>query len=345
MASDACPAPAYGEPALPPYTDGTDGTDPPAPPTATNTDTPPGAQKLWFQATDTTGLYRRRLILPANSLAGKLPDPYGASASSTPPPNYTETRTPLYTVRNHSHHSSASPRGSLSAKALRQPDLTVYSGEGDDGPVVATAMFHNKKLQRGIAEVRFFPRSSSDSPAPATDTPSTIITAASDTKHVFELSGQRLEWAETGPGEQRPESPTPAPPAPAPPVPAPSGLFGKFKKLVSSPPRTPPTSQPPKKTITLVLTALDAATGAREVVATYTELQPIASAEYRYRHVPPGYKDGHCGSLEVQMRQGVPRDVVVVTLAMLLEHERRETARKSNRAWGGALGVGGGFSG
>lgn len=324
MASDGTPTPSYGETApLPPYTDA-------------------GVQQLWFQTTDTTGLYRRRLILPANTLNSAPPDPYGASASSIPPPNYTETRTPLYTVRNHSQHSSASPRGSLSTKALRQPDFTVYAGEGDEGPVVATAMLHNKKLQRGIGEIRFFPRSSSGA-TPTTDTPSTIIKSTGDNKHAFELAGMRLEWAETGPGEQRPEEPPAS--SSSPPPPETPGLFGKFKKLVNSPPRALPTSQPPKKTITLVLSA-HVTTGTR-AVATYTELQPIASAEYLYRHVPPGYKDGHCGHLEIhngntELTVAV-RDVAVVTLALLLEHDRRETVKSNNRSWGAGLGVGGAF--
>lgn len=334
------PVPPYGEAALPPYT-GANADPRPA---------SPGTQQLlWFQTTDTTGLYRRRLILPANTLDSELPDPYdiAAAASSTPPPNYTETRTPLYTVRNHGQHSSASPRGSLSTKALRQPDFTVYAGEGDEGPVVATAMFHNKKLQRGIGEVRFFPRSSSGA-TPATETPSTLIRSTGDNKHAFELAGIRLEWAETGPGEQRPEeptTPTPAsPPSPPPPAATP-GIFGKFKKLVGSPPRVPPTSQPPKKTITLVLSA-HIATGTR-AVATYTELQPIASAEYLYRHVPPGYKDGHCGRLEIHdAHTGLAvavRDVAVVTLTLLLEHDRRETVKNKNRSWGSIPSVGGSF--
>lgn len=373
MADDSAPAPAYGDPPLPPYTDGP---DPVAPPTDTKSPIPapapaPVSPKLWFQSTDISGLYRRRLILPAHPLHDGLSDPYGASSSSTPPPNYADSRTtPLYTMRNHSVHSSASPRGSLSAKTLRQPDFTIYAGEGDEGPVVATGMFHNKKLQRGIGEIRFFPRSSSgvggSSSVPG-ETPS-ILVKESGNKYILEVDGQRLEWAETGPGEQREEvPPAPAPPSPTPALASPHpptspGLFGKFKKLVSSAPRVPPTSLPPKKTVTLCLSRHDPTTttgpggGAGVVVATYTELQPLGTAEFLYRAVPPTYKDGHCGSLEIQepgyMFVGgagadAARDLAVVSLSLLLEYERRETLKNKNRSWGSmpAVSGGGGFGG
>ncbi|KAL0636142.1 hypothetical protein Q9L58_004931 [Maublancomyces gigas] len=331
--TDSTPAPAYGDPPLPPYT-----SDLPAAAAAAA----PPAQKLWFQSTDTTGLYRRRLILPCHDT---LTDPYSSSSSSTPPPGYADSlSTPLYTVRNHSQHSSASPRGSLSAKALRQPDLTVYAGEGDNGPVIATAMFHNKKLQRGIGEFRLFPRCSSgvgaaesSVSAALAEPQSIVIKECGDKKHGLEINGVHFEWAETGPGEQRDEALFPPPPPPPAMVSPPSpGLFGKFKKLVSSPPRTPPTSLPPKKTVTLQLSRSGV------VVATYIELQPLAGAEYMYRAVAPGYRDGHCGSLEVEEGE---RDVAVVSLVFLLEYERREMMKDRNRGWGSVVGVGGGLGG
>lgn len=77
-------------------------------------------------------------------------------------------------------------------------------------------------------------------------------------------------------------------------------------------------------------------------MATYIELQPLAGAEYMYRAVAPGYRDGHFGSLEVEEGE---RDVAVVSLVSLLEYERREKMKDRNRGWGSVVGVGGGLGG
>lgn len=79
------------------------------------------------------------------------------------------------------------------------------------------------------------------------------------------------------------------------------------------------------------------------VVATYIELQPLSGAEFLYRAVAPGYRDGHCGRLDVE-EEG-ERDVAVVSLVLLLEYERRETMKDRNRGWGSVTGAGGGFGG
>lgn len=218
--------------------------------------------------------------------------------------------------------------------------------------MVAVGMIHSNKLQKGIGAVRFFPRSSSndgigESSSSATERPSIIIAESGDKKHVFELDGRELEWEEIGPGEQREEEPAPPPPPVVKAEPKGNGFFSKLKSKIGSPPKTPPTAQPPKETVTLQLSCTDPNTGVRTNVATYTELQPIASKEFLYRHVPLAYKDGHCGALDIHdpfftflgASKDAARDLAVVTLSLIFENARREIGRNKDRNWLSAEGM------
>ncbi|KAI5839513.1 hypothetical protein DFP73DRAFT_598496 [Morchella snyderi] len=291
----------------------------------------PAPQSVWIQDSDISGFsYRRRHVLPADAAhspttpAPPQPPVFDAAHS---PPTYTAAPAPLYTVKS---HGQPSPLESLLSSP---PDFTIYVGDGDAGPVVATGTLHTSPLKKSLGELRFFPRastsqpaepsSSSSSSAAAREIPAITLKERDDgKKYVFSSSSYDFEWSETGPGERPPA----APPAAAAAEEAEEGgeggecsadgkekgkgkgkgkataapsFFAKALLRKSASAKASPRHPAPRDTKTWALTARDCKTAAATRVATYTELQPAGSAAHTYSATAPTYRDGHTARLDV----------------------------------------------
>lgn len=332
--------PAYSEntQSLPAYVD-----SPFLPPP---TDTKPAPQSVWIQDSDVSGFtYRRRYVLSADAVAVPPPQPVFDAVS---PPTYTAGPAPIYTVKSHGQPSP------IEALLGSQPDFTIYIGEGDSGPVVATGILHTSPLKKSLGELRFFPRVSTSQPGESSSSaskeiPSVTLKEKNDgKKYTFISFGYDFEWNETGPGER---PPTPPPEEEEEDKSKSTGFFSKMKRKSVKPAH--PKYLPLRDTKTWELTAYDAKTATTTKIATYRELQPADNAVYTYSATAPKYKDGHTAKLDVHEPtfevldaggKGA-RELAVASIMLLVEAQRKKIVNSRNRNWLDGLGynaVGGG---